>query len=172
MHIIAVLTDDFLKDEEYQRFNELGGRYTQARQSLEKLADSAEEKKIFAVITRLTRAAQPQVEQVMEIGLRGNDPQIFELIRNQALPKQREISDQLDGLIKFQQSQTAIAVQEAETSSARARSAMLLLGGLASALTILMATYVSKRVTKQTLELEYQALHDDLTDLPNRALFQ
>lgn len=44
MHIMAVLTDDFLKDEEYQHFNELGGSYTQARQSLKKLATSAEEK--------------------------------------------------------------------------------------------------------------------------------
>ncbi len=172
MHIMAVLTDDFLKDAEYQHFNELGGRYTQARQKLEKLANSEVEKKIFATIVSLTRVAQPQVEQVMEMGLRGNDPQIFELIRNQALPKQREISDQVGGLIKFQQSQTAIAVQEAETSSARARSAMLLLGGFASALTILMATYVSKRVTKQALTLEHRALYDELTDLPNRTLFQ
>ena len=172
MHIMAVLTDDFLKDAEYQHFNELAGRYTQARQSLENLADSAEEKKIFAVITRLTRVAQPEVEQVMEMGLRGSDPQIFELIRNQALPWQRKISDQVGELIKFQQNQTAIAVQEAQTSSARARSAMLILGGLAIALTILMGAYVSKRVTKQTLTLEHQALHDYLTDLPNRTLFQ
>lgn len=172
MHIMAVLTDDFLKDEEYQHFNELGGRYTQARQKLEKLADSEAEKKIFATIVSLTRVAQPQVEQVMEMGLHGNDPQIFALIRNQTLPKQKEISDQVGELIQFQQSQTTMAVKEAEAFSARARNAMLLLGGLASGLTILMAAYVSKRVTKQALRLEHQALYDELTDLPNRTLFQ
>lgn len=172
MHIMAVLTDDFLKDEEYQRFNEHGGNYTHARQTLEKLADSAEEKKIFAIITRLTRAAQPEVEKVMEMGLRGNDPQIFELIRNQTLPRQREISEQVGALIKFQQHQTAMVVREAEASSAQARSAILLLGGLATALTIIMAAYVSKRVTKQAHTLEHQAMYDELTDLPNRTLFQ
>ena len=171
MHIMAVLTDDFLKDEEYQHFNELGGRYTQARLSLEKLADSAEEKKIFSRINSLTRTTQPQVERVMEMGLRGSNPAIFQLIRNEILPKQREISDQVDGLIKFQQKLTTVAVKEAEASSARARNAMLLLGVMASALTLLMATYVSKRVTKQALALEHQALYDELTDLPNRTLF-
>lgn len=172
MHIMAVLTDDFLKDEEYQRFNEHGGNYTHARQTLEKLADSAEEKKILAIIMRLARTAHPQVEKVMEMGLRGNDPQIFELIRNQTLPRQREISEQVGGLIKFQQHQTAMVVREAEASSAQARSAILLLGGLATALTIIMAAYVSKRVTKQARTLEYQAMYDELTDLPNRTLFQ
>lgn len=172
MHVIAVLTDDFLKDDEYQHFNALGGRYTQARQILERLADSPEEKKIISKIKKLTSLAQPEVEKVVKMGLAGEGTQIFDLIQNKTIPMQRLISDQVDALIQFQQSQTASAILEAEASSTQARNAMLFLGGLASVLTILIAVYVSKRVKKQALALEYQALHDELTDLPNRTLFQ
>jgi len=172
MHIMAVLTDDFLKDEEYQRFNALGGEYTQARESLEGLATSPDEKEVFFRIVGLTRIAQPEVQKVMEMGLQGNSPEIFDQIRNQTMPKQKLISDQVDALIQIQHAQTSAAVKEAETSSANARNVMLLLGGLASVLTGLIAVYVSKRVTKQAQTLEHQALYDELTNLPNRTLFQ
>ena len=172
MHIMAVLTDDFLKDEEYQRFNALGGEYTQARQALEALAASPQEKKVFSKIVGLTRAAQPEVQKVMEMGLQGNGPEIFAHIRNQTMPKQKLISDQVDQLIQLQHAQTSAAVKEAEASSASARNVMFLLGGLASVLTGLIAVYVSKRVTQQALTLEHQALYDELTNLPNRKLFQ
>ena len=172
MHIMAVLTDDFLKDEEYQRFNALGGEYTQARLTLEPLAISPEEKKVVTKMMLLTRVAQPEVQKVMEMSLQGNSPEIFDLIRNVTMPKQRLISEQVTALIQLQQSQTATAVKEAAASSTKARSAMLFLGALACVLTILISAYVSHRVTKQALTLEHQALHDELTDLPNRVLFQ
>ena len=172
MHIIAVLTDDFLKDEVYQRFNALGGEYTRARQVLEQLADAPEEKAVLANIKRLTRQAQPEVENVMEMGLEGNDAGIFELIRNQTMPMQKMISDQVDTLIQFQREQTTAAVRDAEKLSIQARNIMLLLGGMACTLALLIAVFVSRQVTRQANALEHQAMHDELTHLPNRALFQ
>ena len=94
MHIIAVLSDDFLKDEEYQRFNAFGGEYTRAREILAGLAVSPEEKKVFAKILGLTRVAQPEAQKVMEMGLQGNNPDILDHIRVQTMPKQRLISEQ------------------------------------------------------------------------------
>ena len=172
MHFIAVSDDPFLKDEVYQRFNTMGGEYTRARQSLEQLAHFQEEKAILANIKRLTRQAQPEVEKVMEMGLAGNDPQMFELIRNRTMPLQKSISDQVNGLIAFQREQTAKAVREAESLSGQARNVMLFLGSLATLLTLFIAVFVSRRVTGQAHALEHQALHDELTSLPNRALFQ
>lgn len=172
MYIIAVLTDAFLKDDEYQRFTALGAEYTRAREILERLAVSPEEKKVLSRIIGLTRIAQPEVQKVVEMGWKDRSPEIFNQIRNVTMPKQRLISEQVDVLIRLQQAQTEAAVKEAESSSQNARKAMLLLGGLASVLTMLIAAYVSKRVTKQALTLEHQALHDELTGLPNRTLFQ
>lgn len=171
MHSIALLTDPFLKDDESQRFSAWGAAYVRAREVLARLAVSAEEKQVLAKITRLTSETQPEVEKVMAMALEGQDPLIFDHIRNVAMPKQRLISEQVEILIQRQQSQTEAAVKEAEISSLHARNAMVLLGGLASALTVLIAVYVGKRVSKQAVTLEHQALHDELTDLPNRTLF-
>lgn len=171
MYVMGILTDDFIKDEEYQRFTSYGSEYRRAREVLAGLAISPEEKKVFSRIADLTREAQSEAEKVMEMGLQGNNPQIFDHIRSQTMPKQRLLREQVDTLISLQQSSTEAAVKEAEFSSSNARHVMLLLGGLASVLTILIATYVSKRATKQNKILEYQALHDELTGLPNRTLF-
>ena len=172
MHIIAVLTDAFLKDDEYQRFTVLGAEYTRARETLERLAVSPEEKKVLTRITGLTRVAQPEVEKVIEMGWKDRSPEILNQIRNVAMPKQRLIGEQVAVLIRLQQSLTEAAVKEAEASSANARNVMMLLGGLASVLTGLIAIYVSRRVTGQAKTLEHQALYDGLTNLPNRTLFQ
>lgn len=172
MHIIAVLTDDFLKDEVYQQFNALGGEYTRARQVLERLANTSEEKEVLANIKRLTRQAQPQVEKVMVMGLEGSDASIFKLIRNQTMPMQKLISDQVDRLSQFQREQTTNAVREAERLSLQARNIMLFLGGMACILALLIAVFVSRQVTRQAGVLEHQALHDELTHLPNRTFFQ
>jgi len=171
MHTIAVLEDDFLKDDEYMRFSRLGNEYYQARKSLEKLIKTSEELTIFVTIRDLTRDTQPEVQSVVEQGLYKNDPSIFEKIRQQAIPKQRLIAEQVKKLVALQQKQALRALDRAQSSSNQARNLMLLLGSLATILGILIATYIIKCVSTKAHQLEHQALHDELTGLANRSLF-
>ena len=171
MYIMTIVEDDFLKDEEYQRFNIHGTEYYQARKNLESLAATPEEKVILSKIGSLTRSTQPEVQEIVEFLLKGNTRRYYEVIRNRIMPRQKLINDQVIELVALQKNQTRAAVSEAESSYEYARELMLVLGVIASLLVILIATLVGRKVSKQAHELQHQAFHDVLTSLPNRALF-
>ena len=172
MHSVAVLKDAFLQDDEFVRFNIMGVKYLNARRKLESLELTRNEKTILSKIRVLTQDTQPYVQEVIELGLDTNDPIIFEKIRELAIPKQRLIAEQVRELVFLQQEQAKIALNEEQESYINARNLMLLLGALAIALAILIAMFVIRHVTRQANLLEHQALHDELTGLANRLLFQ
>ena len=172
MHSIAVLKDEFLQDDEFMRFNIMGVRYVNARRKLEGLTLTNKEKSILSEIRKLTQDTQPYVQEVIQLGLDTNNPIIFEKIRELAIPKQRLIAEQVKKLVLLQQQQATMALNDEQASYENARSLMLLLGGIAAILGMLIGVFVIRHVTKQAALLEHQALHDELTGLANRLLFQ
>ena len=168
MHALSVLTDPFDKDAEVQRFNQFGGAYLAARERLEKLTLSQEERETLDHIRSLTREAHPEVQDVVEMALRGSGPEIFDRIRNVALPRQRQIAEEVDILTRIQQQQTAGAMRKAEASYRDVRQLMLLLGASAFLIGLVIAFLVSR----QARQLVTQAMYDTLTGLPNRNLMQ
>ncbi len=173
MHSIAVLKDEFLQDDEFMHFNVMGVKYLNARKKLESLELTSNEKTILAKIRVLTRDAQPYVQEVIELGMELNkDPITFDKTRELAISKQRLIAKQVKELVFLQEKQAKIALNEEQESYSNARNLMLLLGALAIALAILIAMFVIRHVTRQADLLEHQALHDELTGLANRLLFQ
>jgi len=171
MHSIAVLKDEFLQDDEFMRFNRMGTDYINARKKLENLELTENEKTILVEIKKLTRQTQPYVHEVVQLGLDNHDSIIFDKIRKLAIPKQRLIAEQVKKLVSLQQEQATMALNEGQSSYKQARYLMLLLGGVATILGILIAIFVISHVTKQAKLLEHQALHDELTGLANRLLF-
>jgi diguanylate cyclase (GGDEF)-like protein len=172
MHSVAVLKDVFLQDDEFRRFNIMGARYVDARRMLEGLALTNQEKDILSEIQILTKDTQPYVQEVIQLGLDTNDPIIFDKIRELAIPKQRLIAEQVKKLVFLQRQQATTALNNEQSSYENARILMLLLGGVAAILGILIAIFVIHHVTKQAAQLEHKALHDELTGLANRLLFQ
>lgn len=173
MHSIAVLKDEFLQDDEFMHFNAMGVKYLNARRKLESLELTYNEKTILTKIRVLTRDAQPYVQEVIELGMEINKDSItFDKTRELAISKQRLIAKQVKELVFLQEKQAKIALNEEQESYSNARNLMLLLGALAIALAILIAMFVIRHVTRQANLLEHQALHDELTGLANRLLFQ
>ena len=172
MHALSILTDPFDKDEEIMRFDRYGAAYVDARHQFEQLAASGEETRILAHIRDLTREAQPEVQAVVNLSSRESTQQVFDKIRNSAMPMQREIADQVNALLVMQQKQTAAAVHAAENSYKHARDLMMLLSVIIFMTGLLIAAFVSRRVSRQAAQLANQAMFDTLTGLANRCLLQ
>jgi diguanylate cyclase (GGDEF)-like protein len=171
MHTLPSISDPFDKDAEIQRFNAQATRYAKARARLESMPLSPEEREILTRIFNMTREAGSEVQAVMEMATFNNNPtEVFEFIRNVAMPRQRLIAEQVDLLLQLQRKQTAAAVRDAEQSYAHVRDLMLGLGTAALLIGIMIAGFVSQRVARQAGQLETQAMYDLLTGLPNRSL--
>jgi diguanylate cyclase (GGDEF)-like protein len=167
MHALSVLTDPFDKDEEVQRFNALGSNYVKARQQLESMPLSAEEQEILDRIRVLTRAAQPDVQSVVDMAMTDRAHEMFERIRSVAVPRQRMIAEQVNALIQLQKGQTAAGVKSTEASYREVRNLMLILGAVTLFSGLVIALFVNRQA-----QLAAKALHDPLTGLPNRRLLQ
>lgn len=171
MHSIAVLQDVFLQDEEYMHFNKLGTQFYMARQQLEELDTTEEEQVILDRIRELTQRTQPGIEAVVDMGRDGDTDHIQDIIRLEAIPQQRLIADQVSELVSVQEKLANQALNDAQMAYTKAKNLMLFLGGSAVLLGIVIAVFVIRKVTGQARQLERQALHDELTGLPNRLLF-
>ena len=171
MHTLPSIVDAFEKDDEIQRFNAEAARYAKARTRLEGMPLSPQERAILAKIFEMTREAGSEVQVVVDRSAFIDDPaDVFEWIRNVAMPRQSAIAEQVNLLLELQRSQTAAAVQDAENSFSRVRNLMLGLGTAALLTGITIAGFVGQRVTRQARQLETQAMYDLLTGLPNRSL--
>ena len=171
MHVMSVMNDPFDRDAEVQRFNALGTIYVTARQQLEALPLSIEEDAILNRIRVLTRQAQPEVQAVVDrVQISTSTEEVFDRMRNIAIPKQREIADQVSVLISLQQKLTTDAVKNAETSYRNVQDLIILLGSSALSIGLIISFIVSHRVVRQAKQLSTQALFDPLTGLPNRIL--
>ncbi len=171
MHALPIFSDPFEKDAEIIRFNSQGTLYIQARDRLERMSLSPEESLILDHIRRLTREAHPEVQAVVEMStFNDNQQEIFDRIRNVAMPRQRAIADQVNLLLDMQRHQTEAAVKSAETAYSEVRNLMVSLGTAAVLMGLGIAGFVIRRVSAQASQLASQAMYDPLTGLANRCL--
>ncbi len=170
MHALSLMTDPFDKDAEMQRFNDYGSVYLSARERLEQLPLSIREQEILARISVLMSESNPEVNTVINLSMEGGGPELFDHMRNKAIPRQRKISEGVNDLILLQRELTDIAAQNADASYVKVRNLMIALGSFAVLIGLLITLYVSRRVSQQARQLATQALYDPLTGLPNRSL--
>ncbi len=171
MHTISLLRDPFEQNEEFLSFNDEGVAFTTARDRLQDMALSLQEKDILARMRALTVKTQPLVVEAVDKALNGNTEQARELIRLDIISAQKLIALEINGLLDLQKAETEAAVAEAERAFGDTRNLMLLLGVAAVGLGLAIAFVVVRNANRQAHLLQHQAMYDGLTGLPNRALF-
>ena len=171
MHTMALLTDVFEQQEELDRFNEYGANFIKARTRLLEKKLNAEEQKIIETMRESTLKIQPLVVQAIDLAMDGKKTESYDLIATEISPLQKQIASRISNLIQLQELETRHAAQEAGRDYRRTRLLMILFGGLATILGLIIAVVVIRHTNRQAQALLHQALFDNLTNLPNRVLF-
>ena len=171
LYSLALITDAFEKDEELQRFDSKGAEWWRAWEKFQAMGMNAQEQALAEHINTLAQERNRMVQEAVELAVSSHGPAVSEYMRRVAIPGQQVLSDEIDKLLKMQQKQTHQAVLSADDSYLKARVLLQWLGAFTVVIGILVAAVVLRRVMRQSRELEQKALFDDLTGLPNRALF-
>jgi len=170
-HLISLIKDPFAQDEEYHNFSNQGAAFSRARSALEAMPQNPEEKEVLARMRALTLKTQPHVVQAVELAMNGKTAESRQLIETEVVAAQKNISQELNKLLEIQKNDTEAAVAEAQRSYGNTRLLMLILGGSAIGLGLVIAVVVIRNANKQANSLQHQAMFDNLTNLPNRVLF-
>ncbi|HUX91183.1 MAG TPA: EAL domain-containing protein [Gallionellaceae bacterium] len=171
LYSLAILTDAFDKDAELRRFDSKGAEWWRAWEKFQAKGMNAQEQALAERINSLAKERNIIVQGAADLAMSQHNQAVYDYISKIAIPGQQKLSDEIDKLLQLQQEQAQLAAASAEESYARARVLLLWLCGLTLLISIVVAAYVLRRVMRQSRELEYKALFDDLTGLPNRSLF-
>ncbi len=156
MHTIVVLQDAFEQDSERLRFYSYGENFSVARQKLDQMGSSMEEKVVMAEISNLTQTTQPLVIKAIDLAM-AHDPSTFDVLQHETIPAQKRLLRELDDLLKLQREATKKAAKEAAQAYRETRLLMLLLGASALLIGIGIAILVTRRAAQHTQEIEHAA---------------
>ncbi len=171
MHSLTVMNDPFDQRDELDRMREHGAKFLAGRKALEALAITTEERTILGHIREQAAKTRPLAEQVVEEVLAGQFSRARLNIRTQAIPAQAAMVRHINAFIDLQQRAMDRGIAQAAESYVVAQRLMLMFGGLAAGLSVLIGGVVIRSTARQAHALQRQALFDGLTDLPNRVLF-
>lgn len=171
LYSIAFVGKEFEKEKELQRFDFKGAQFWAAWEKFQAIGLSDVEKPLAEhlnlLILQRNRTVMDAVEYVMtHHALAG-----AEYMRRVAIPSQKNLSDGIDKLLQLQYDQTREAELSASNAYQKARLLLLFLCAATVGIGVMVAVIVLRQVMRQSRELEQKALFDDLTGLPNRALF-
>ena len=99
MHTVSLLTDPFDQNDEFLSFNDHGVAFSGARNRLEAMPLSDEEKNILAHMRELTIKTQPLVVQAMADAMNEKGATARTLIGKQIVPAQKLIALQINRLL-------------------------------------------------------------------------
>lgn len=154
MHSILIAKDPFERDEELQRFYSYGTNFTNARQKLDRMASTREEKAILERVRQLAGIAQPKVVYGIELAMDEKNDEALRILHDEAIPSQQRLVDELEGLVSLQRAASQKAAREAADAYDKTEWLMIGLGTTLVLLGIGVAFLVIRRASQQTQQIE------------------
>ena len=158
MHTIVIAKDAFEKDQELQRFYSYGTNFTNARQKLDQIASSNEEKAVLEKIRELARETQPRVVRGLELAMDEKKEDALQVLHDEAIPSQQQLVAELDAMLSLQRQASQTAAREASSAYERTEWLMAALGSTLVLFAAAIAFLVIRRAGQQTHEIEREQI--------------
>ena len=171
LYEISAQTDAFMQDEVLRRFDSKGAEWWRAWQAMQAMGMNKQELEIAQHINTQAKERNQEIIAAVDLAVSKHGQGVTDYMNKIAIPGQQDLSESIDNLLRLQQEQAMRAAENAANSYTRARLILLWLCSLTILIGMFVGVMVMRRVMRQSRELEYKALFDDLTGLPNRALF-
>lgn len=177
MYQITIEEDPFKRDEINMTFNGLASQFINTRDKLQAIAQSVEEKRQFDRLRELVVRATPFHEKVVELLNRDEMLQARQLLNEKSIPAQLGVMGQTDRILEHYKQAAEVVEQNARAAFQKTAFAMITLGGLAAAISIITAVTVLRRVrhdrdalqrANDTLEAQVVERTRDLTQTAER----
>lgn len=153
MHSIVIAPDPFEREEALQRFYEYGIQFNNARQKLDRLASSREEKAVLERIRTLANVAQPKVVSGIEHAMNDEQEAALRILRQDAIPSQQQLVAQLEAMVDLQRQASRRAAEEAAQAYRHTVWLMIALGTSLVLLGIAVSGWVVRRISQQTQQI-------------------
>lgn len=141
-----MLTDDpFEQDEAALSIDDLGAEFTAARQKLMAMPLAAHERAMLEIQGKWAQQAVPLQRNAVNLILSGQHEQVKKLLIDQVLPTQHKVLATLAQMEAKQEAEIENSFKEAVATHSRARTQILVLGGVAIWVSILIAIYTINR---------------------------
>ena len=158
MHTIVNAKDNFEKDDDLQKFYRYGTNFTTARQTLDQMLSSPEEKTVLSRIRSLAAETQPRVVHGLELAIDNQNTEAFRVLHDEAIPAQQRLVAELDNMLSLQHTASKNAAWEAAAAYRKTKWLMILMGISLVLVGAAIAVVVLRRTQQQTVEIEREQI--------------
>ncbi len=158
LHSLTLNTKPFEQNDELYDFQESSVRFADALQALRLSKLNTDEKSRLDKIGNYANIAQPLGRQTVSLALDNRNSEALYLLQNSTIPAQARVLTALNDLLQLQRSANAEAAITAFRTYDETRNFVIIMGVAAVGLGLLIASFVTRRISQQAEEIAKQKL--------------
>ncbi len=166
MLVTMSVNDQVIRADAKKEIDQLRKEYRDDLDQLHKLETSAKGKELLARLGETIKAGKEVNDKIAALAAANKNQEALLLYAQQARPNNKKVQKDLGALVKYQEDQSAAAYSEALATYGKARTMLFGIGGLALALGIVVAFFLTRSITKplyEAVEVSNRLAAGDLT---------
>ncbi|BBP01486.1 ATP-binding protein [Sulfuriferula nivalis] len=158
LHSLTLNTQPFEQNNELYEFQESSVRFSDALQALKLSKLNSDERSRLDKIGTYANIAQPLGRQTVSLALDNRNSEALYLLQNSTIPAQTNVLTELNNLLHLQRSANAEAAITAFRTYDETRNFVIIMGIAAVGLGLVIAGFVTRRISQQAEEIAKQKL--------------